>query len=391
MLTEIERNKINNSLKLLLNFLEKVNYKGWDVYDGLNSKLFKMTPFYNSSILRLIWIQIFKRSPVNFRKIALVPKGCSPKGKALFVSSFIRLNFLEKAKSFLEELEEIGCRKYGGISWGYDFDWESRAFFVPAGEPNIVSTVFVANAFLDYFEIVTNKKDKKFLEIAYKACEFILNNLIVYEDKNVLCFGYIRGKDVRVHNANMLAAALLGKVYKYTNERVFFEKSFKSIKYSLNFLRKDYSWPYGERAHHQFVDNFHTGFNLVALYDWMIYTGHFLWKEELKKAYNYFLTKFWLNNGCPKYYNNSLYPIDIHCSAQGVVTCIKLRELNNDSINLAKKILLWAIDNMQDKKAGYFYYQKTRMFTIKIPYIRWSQAWMLYAFAIFLDFLNKNK
>jgi len=159
----------------------------------------------------------------------------------------------------------------------------------------------------------------------------------------------------------------------------------------LNFLRKDYSWPYGERAHHQFVDNFHTGFNLVALYDWMIYTGHFLWKEELKKAYNYFLTKFWLNNGCPKYYNNSLYPIDIHCSAQGVVTCIKLRELNNDSINLAKKILLWAIDNMQDKKAGYFYYQKTRMFTIKIPYIRWSQAWMLYAFAIFSDFLNKNK
>ncbi|MFK7779187.1 MAG: hypothetical protein QM501_13860 [Gimesia sp.] len=51
---------------------------------------------------------------------------------------------------------------------------------------------------------------------------------------------------------------------------------------------------------------------------------------------------------------------------------------------LAEKIAQWAIDNMQDKKRGYFYYQKTRFYTNKIPYIRWSQAWMFYALALLL-------
>jgi hypothetical protein len=45
---------------------------------------------------------------------------------------------------------------------------------------------------------------------------------------------------------------------------------------------------------------------------------------------------------------------------------------------MAQRIARWAIDNMQDE-SGYFYYQKTKWYTNKIPYIRWSQAWMFYA------------
>ena len=33
----------------------------------------------------------------------------------------------------------------------------------------------------------------------------------------------------------------------------------------------------------------------------------------------------------------------------------------------------------------YFYYQVFPFFTSKIPYMRWSQAWMLYALAILLE------
>jgi hypothetical protein len=100
-------------------------------------------------------------------------------------------------------------------------------------------------------------------------------------------------------------------------------------------LRPDCSWPYGERHHHRFVDNFHTGFNLVALHDWMESTGDYCWQEQLLRAYHYFLNTFWLEDGCPKYFNNSLYPIDIHCSAQGIVTCLKLQKLDERSLPLA--------------------------------------------------------
>lgn len=42
---------------------------------------------------------------------------------------------------------------------------------------------------------------------------------------------------------------------------------------------------------------------------------------------------------------------------------------------------------MQDPK-GYFYYQLKKNFNSKIPYMRWAQAWMFYAFTEFL--LNEN-
>jgi len=51
---------------------------------------------------------------------------------------------------------------------------------------------------------------------------------------------------------------------------------------------------------------------------------------------------------------------------------------------MAIKIAKWTIDNIQDEK-GYFYYQRYRFFTNKIPYMRWSQAWMFYAITEYMS------
>ena len=40
----------------------------------------------------------------------------------------------------------------------------------------------------------------------------------------------------------------------------------------------------------------------------------------------------------------------------------------------------WTIATMQEKD-GYFVYQIHRRFTNRIPYLRWSNAWMMYALA----------
>jgi hypothetical protein len=371
---------IEEAFSKLSTYCKEKDYKGWDLFDGLNSDFFLNSRLYRSRLLRLAWIQFFKRSPFNLRKLALVPKGANPKGMALFVSGLIGQGKLDVARTLLDQLEEMSCSGYTGVSWGYNFDWESRAFFVPQGTPNLVTTVFVANAYLDFFD---KTGEEKFLQFGKDACKFILENLILSEDDGTLCFRYIPGQNAVVHNAYMLGAALLSRVFLHTDENKYYEKSQKAIKRSIKALKSDFSWPYGERHHHQFVDNFHTGFNLVALKEWMTNTGDYAWKEYLIKAYQYWIETFWLNDGCPKYYNNSLYPIDIHCSAQGIVTCMKLAEYDDRSIPMAGKIANWAIENMQDKK-GYFYYQKTRWWTNKIPYIRWSQAWMFYALSLLL-------
>ncbi len=371
----MEFHLVHSSLKSLSEYCMKTEYKGWDLFDGLNAKVFRATPFYNSKLLRLAWIQFFKRSPVNLRHIALVPKGYNAKGLALFAAGLLLQGKIQESGALYKQLKGMICSGYDGISWGYNFDWEARAFFVPQGKPNLVTTVFVANSFLDYFDTTG---DEEALLLAQKACDFLLSHLLLFENNKSLCLGYIPKEKTRVHNANMLGAALLARVYAQTQDEFLLEKSRKAMEYSVEGLKDDFSWPYGERHHHQFIDNFHTGFNLVALHDWMKNTGELRWKEQLEGAYHYFLESFWLEDGCPKYYNNSLYPIDIHCSAQGILTCLKLQELDKKSHEMAKTIACWAIANMQDRD-GFFYYQKTKWFTNKIPYIRWSQAWMFLA------------
>ena len=55
-----------------------------------------------------------------------------------------------------------------------------------------------------------------------------------------------------------------------------------------------------------------------------------------------------------------------------------------DGLELIEKVLEWTIDNMQDKKKGYFYFQLNRKIKSKIPYIRWGQAWMMYGMSFYI-------
>lgn len=372
-----------NSLEKLYIYSKIRNYRGWDLFDGLNSSLFQSSILNKRPLARLCFIQLFKRSPINFRKTAKIPEGFNSKGLALFVSGLVCMKKFPEAARLLKKLQTMSCMNYTEKCWGYNFDWQARAFFVPKGNPNIISTIFVANAYLDYLEQKRTDDGINCLVTAISACRFIMENLVIFEDSDQLCFGYIPEEKAVVHNANMLGAALLARVYALTGNDIFYEKSRKAMNYSVSALKPDFSWPYGSLQHHQFVDSFHTGFNLVALKNWMDSTNERHWEKQLKKAYNYYLDRFWLHDGCPRYYNNSLYPIDIHCSAQGIITCLKLADYDDRSLGMAEIIGGWAIKNMQDKK-GFFYYQKTRWFINRIPYIRWSQAWMFYALSLIL-------
>jgi len=366
---------IKSSFQSLYSYCSRNDYKGYDLFDGLNSRLLKATPLYNVKLFRLAWIQFFKHFPVNLRPVVLVPKGYNAKGLALFASGLLQVGNVEESRILYALLKKMTCTGYVGTSWGYNFDWEARAFYVPQGKPNLVTTVFVADSFLDYFY---KTGDTEALTLVRGACKFLLKHLLLFEDESSLCFGYIPGEETRVHNANMLGAALLSRVYAQTREDILLEKSRKAMAYSVKALQNDFSWPYGERHHHRFTDNFHTGFNLVSLYDWMKNTGEYCWQKELEGAYKYFLDTFWEEDGRPRYYNNSLYPIDIHCSAQGILTCLKLRSVDKRSTEMIERIVCWAIENMQDKD-GFFYYQKTKLYMNRIAYIRWAQAWMFRA------------
>ena len=97
-----------------------------------------------------------------------------------------------------------------------------------------------------------------------------------------------------------------------------------------------------------------------------------------------------LDNGWPKYYPDRLYPADAHSAASAIVTLVELRGRIPGTMILADKIAEWAIDNLRDSR-GYFHYQRRRFHTVRIPYMRWSEAWMAYALARLLEGKEKSK
>jgi hypothetical protein len=383
------KERVKEPLSALFNYVRPRNYEGIDLFDGLNSRLFKGSYLYKSELFRLALIQFCKRMPVNLRPLLLVPNGFNPKGGALFLMGNLNLLkhtnedlYANEAYILFQRLKHECISKERSKAWGYNFDWQARAFFVPQGTPNLVTSVYVGRALLAYYN---HTNDSEALDLALGVSNFILNEMIQYEDENFLCFNYIPDKDAEVHNANLLGSAYLAQIYPYLTEpqqRIVREKVRKSIRFSTLDIASDGSWPYGTKSFHRWVDNFHTAFNIESL----IYIWHHLEMDELvpilKHVTDYFLAHLFTEDGLPKYYNHSLYPIDIHVIAEAIVLfrCLRTYGMvwSADRMVQIEEQLLNLMEQFQDKQ-GFFYYQKRANGWSRIPYIRWGQAWMFYA------------
>jgi hypothetical protein len=195
------------------------------------------------------------------------------------------------------------------------------------------------------------------------------------------CFSYSPLDKSRVYNACLLGAKLLGIIYKYTGENEYKKIARRAINYCVKKQKSDGSWVYGEQKFHQWVDNFHTGFNLECISSYQQSTGDISFNSNLEMGFKYYISTFFLQNGMSKYYNNKTYPIDIHSPAQLVATLYQLNCFYQNK-PLCDKVLQWTIVNMQDRK-GFFYYQYKKGISSRIPYMRWAQAWMYNAFATY--------
>jgi len=78
------------------------------------------------------------------------------------------------------------------------------------------------------------------------------------------------------------------------------------------------------------------------------------------------------------------HPFSLVAGSSAIVTLVECRELDETSLALAHNVARWTIQNLRDER-GFFYYQRRRFYTIRKPYMRWTQAWMLYALARLLE------
>ena len=384
-------NQVDLIAEKIISAAKKHDYAGQDPFDGLNSRFFNWFPGFKKGIFGLAWIQLHKRLAINLRPLFGIPKKRNPKGIGLFILGLLEDYKATNEQVYLDEaiqladwlLTQQSDRELWQHScWGYHFDWNARAFFVPKGKPNVITTIYVAQALYALSEI-TGKT--KYSEPALDSAHFIVKTLYTELDGRQF-FGYIPGETAFVHNANLWGAAWVAKVAALTDNQEYKKLALSAARQTVSEQGTDGSWVYGARHHHQFIDGFHTGYNLEAL----TLLSDALVTDEFKTAIDlglqYYKVHLFEEDGTAKYYNNNRYPLDMHCVSQAIFTLLKVGKTAED-FAMTEKIINRSIETLYLPTHQRFIYQKNKHFTNKVDYVRWTQAWVYYSFAFF----NRNK
>lgn len=388
MIESATRSEVSAAIQRQRAWLERQQFEGWDPHDALNSRLIQRLAFGRHR-LGQFWVQAMKASPVNLRRVLGVRKGRNPKGMGLLLASYWRLatrghhpdpDAERQVGEIAAWLLSNASTGVSGCAWGYNFDWPNRAFFAPAGTPTVVNTAFVGLALLDLASTPSLERPigvGAALRAARSACDFILRDLHVSRPRaDELCFSYTPLDDRLVHNANVLGGLLLASTAARTGERLLMEDALKAARFTARRQREHGEWRYGESANDAWVDSFHTGYVLVALKGIQALAQTDEFSAAIERGYRYWKRTMFLPDGTPKYSATRVYPIDAHVVAQAILTFDAFAEWDAEA-----KVRAWGladrlIERFQDK-AGFFHYQLRRGYRVRIPYMRWVQAWTL--------------
>jgi len=374
------------SLEKLDKWIIKNGWAGYDPYDIKGHSFFikiqsNEKNLYNR-FLRLIFFYGESLFPLLYRRIFRIKKSINAKAMGLFAESYLNLyiklkdeKYLHKTKECLEWLIDNKSPEYKNYCWGYPFDWQSR-IFIPRNTPSAIVSTVCGQAFWAYYQYT---KENQYLEICKSICNFLVNNLnqdIISNDK--ICFSYTPLDNFHIHNANLFVAEFLIKIGKEINNQEYYRLGQKALNYTLSQQNKDGSFFYWGKPDKLLykIDHYHTGFVLRSLFSIYQLTGDKKLYQHLKNGLNFYINNLFYHNTTPKIESQKLYPINIHSCAEAILSLSVLSTEFPRVKALLKNTTYWIISDMQDKK-GYFYYMKLPYKTIKIPYIRWGQAWMI--------------
>ena len=374
---------IADSLGKLQAWLERHQYRGYEPFDGLGSYLRPLT--FGSLVGEIILQQVGRQSPVNLRPLLGIRPQESTKGRGYIAWGHLYLHratgqaeHLAKAEACLDWLDHHKSKRYAQHSWGNAFDYSSRGGRILRDEPTIVWTALIGQAYLEAYE---QTREERWLKIADSICSWIVD-LKRLETATGVCIEYTgtgKGKGT-IHNSSMLGAAMLARTGKITGNRAYLDLARAAMHYSCARQLPEGGWYYGDDATYHWIDNFHTGYNLDSLKRYIEYSGDDTWRENLLRGYRYFKDHFFDPDGCPRYYDNRRYPLDIQCAAQAIDTLTFFSDVDPPSLDIAARVARWTIRHMQGRD-GHFFYRIYPLVKNRTPMIHWGQATMFKALA----------
>ena len=358
---------------------DRRDWYGPDPYEAMNSRL--LVPLARTRLARRALIQLVKRSPLDLRRPLAISPAHNPATIAHLLSAYCRLGSLDPEHRMARIRWAIGLLEaqrrpdYDEPCWSYHFDVETRFFFYSARTPNTIATAFAGLALIDAYEATG---EERLLELAMGTGRFFLDQIPRTETATGTYFGYFPTDRTPIHNASLLASAVLAELAARGGPEAFAAAAREGAAYAAAGQRTDGSWPYAEGPVGDWVDNFHTGYVLDALGRICSALGDAGADRARRRGLEYYARELFEADGAPRFFADSLYPIDGQCVAQAISSFSAAAELDRGWLAAAWQVFEWGARRMR-RRDGAFLFQRRRLWVNPTPHVRWVQAPMLEA------------
>lgn len=358
------------------------DYAGYDKFDALMSPAVASLTGW-SRLARMVAVQGVLRSPWNVRPLLGTRIERNPKGIALFIRGYATMNDSAAVDELARWLLLRTSPGFGNACWGYQFPWPGRYFDIPARYPNAIVTTFAAEALLDAHRLTGREE---YLSTASEAARFLLALPRLIDEPERLCIGYVPpppGLDhplARVININAVIAGFLARLSSRAADPSFLGDARRLLRYVVEQQQVDGGWRYTDPpgASHIECDNYHTGGILDGFMDVLEADPDPELRRSFTKGRDFYEHFLFEEDGFPRWERRAKYPADAHGAAQGIITMVRAGR-----IETARKIVRWTLDHLRNSD-GSFAFQKGRFLSKRFPLMRWSNAWIFRALALFV-------
>lgn len=351
---------------------------GHDPYDALRSQRVPRALLGNARARQLI-IQVRKRVPFDLSGLLGVDEFVMAKAVACQLTAVSRSPEIGLVCG-LDASRLAGALfaaegNLGGGRWGYEFDVQTRWAHYPAGQPNLIATVFCGRALLTAGLALGRQA---YIDEGVAAARFLAEEFRETGIDGRPYFKYARDSRTLVHNANALGCALAAAAGVVVNDNALIDTAIASIGTTLDAQGRDGTWPYGRARNLRWNDSFHTAYVLDSLHMLALATGDSRCRDALLRGLDVWMECFFGPGGEPHYYYGHHGPYDIHAAATAVDTLSRLASFGYGTGPLARRVYEWTLRHLVSPDERTTYYRWSPLFTDKRNFVRWGDGhWAL--------------
>lgn len=340
------------------------DFAGADPFDGLESPVLGALGFRQFRLARLAGLQGMKHAPEFVRRAMRMPPLCNPKTLALMLGAADGVPLGNETVRGQMASRLIAMQNADG-GWGYPFAWQARAFYARRGQSNAIATCFAVDGLLNGAGLTTASP------VLQKAADFLIRDL-----GRDGYFSYVGNSDAEIHNVSLWCAWIVSRLRPQNDQWQ------SAVARVLNAQNQDGSWHYGVRSHHRYVDGFHTGYVLDVL-DRFRRKGLMprgIVDPAIERGLSLYLSECFDPDGRVRSRAGKAGYLDAHAVAQALASLMRFGQTG-----MAEQVLAFALDHLFDAKRGVFYAGLGRFGPDRRVFMRWTQAWMVWALSIMLD------